>query len=91
MKTLYVIEYEFVAPWFEDNDNFDVLLGMDILSQGRLTFEPGGDVFIRVRILNPYASGRPSGSTSTSRRPTWSGALTTPSFSIRSISRAALL
>jgi hypothetical protein len=42
VKTLYVIGYEFVAPWFEDNENFDVLLGMDILSQGRLAFERGG-------------------------------------------------
>lgn len=43
VKTLYVIEHEFVAPWFTDNGNFDVLLGMDILCRGRLTFEPGGD------------------------------------------------
>jgi hypothetical protein len=42
-KTLYVIGFEFVAPWFQDNGNFDVLLGMDVLSQGRLTFERGGD------------------------------------------------
>jgi hypothetical protein len=41
--TLYVIGHEFVAPWFEDNGNFDVLLGMDILSQGKLVFEPGGE------------------------------------------------
>ena len=42
-KTLYVIPHEFVAPWFEDNGNFDVLVGMDILSRGRLVFEPSGD------------------------------------------------
>ncbi len=42
-KTLYVIDREFTAPWFVDNQNFDVLLGMDIISQGRLVFEPGGD------------------------------------------------
>lgn len=42
-RTLYVLPYEFVAPPFVDNENFDVLLGMDILSQGRLVFEPGGD------------------------------------------------
>lgn len=43
VRTHYVIAHEFVAPWFADNDNFQVLLGMDLLSQGRLTFEPGGD------------------------------------------------
>lgn len=42
VNTLYVLGYEFVAPWFEDNENFEVLLGMDILSQGRLVFERGG-------------------------------------------------
>ncbi len=42
INTLYVIGFEFVAPWFENNQNFDVLLGMDILSQGKLIFEPGG-------------------------------------------------
>lgn len=42
-RTLYVLPYEFVAPPFVDNDNFDVLLGMDILSQGRLLFEPSGE------------------------------------------------
>lgn len=41
-KTLYVIPHEFVAPWFADNGNFDVLVGMDILSQGRLVFESNG-------------------------------------------------
>lgn len=40
--TLYVVEHEFVAPPFQDNDNFSVLLGMDILSQGRLVFERDG-------------------------------------------------
>lgn len=43
--TLYVIPHEFVAPWFIDNGNFDVLLGMDILSQGRLLFEKGAFSF----------------------------------------------
>jgi len=42
-KTLYVIGAEFVAPWFQDNGNFQVLLGMDILSRGRLSFQMGGD------------------------------------------------
>lgn len=41
-KSLYVLPYEFVAPWFLDNGNFDVLLGMDILSQGELLFHRGG-------------------------------------------------
>ena len=41
-STLYVIPHEFIAPWFVDNDNFDVLLGMDILSRGHLTFLPTG-------------------------------------------------
>ena len=38
-RTLYVLPFELVAPAFQDNDNFDVLLGMDLLSRGRLTFE----------------------------------------------------
>ncbi|MES2339830.1 MAG: retropepsin-like aspartic protease [Pseudomonadota bacterium] len=42
LQTLYVLPYEFIAPPFIDNDNFDVLLGMDILSQGRLVFEADG-------------------------------------------------
>jgi hypothetical protein len=41
-STLYVIPHEFIAPWFVDNDNFDVLLGMDILSRGQLIFQPNG-------------------------------------------------
>jgi hypothetical protein len=40
--SLYVVPHEFVAPWFQDNGNFDVLLGMDVLSQGTLTFKPDG-------------------------------------------------
>lgn len=43
-NSLYVIPHEFVAPWFLENGNFDVLLGMDVLSQGRLIFEPGGQI-----------------------------------------------
>ena len=35
-RTLYVIPHEFVAPPF-----VNVLLGMDVLSRGRLTFEYG--------------------------------------------------
>jgi len=42
IRTLYVIPHEFAAPWFQDNSNFDVLLGMDILSQGTLLFEKSG-------------------------------------------------
>lgn len=42
-RSLYVIGREFVAPIFADNGNFDVLIGMDLLSQGRLVFEAGGD------------------------------------------------
>lgn len=42
VQTLYVVPHEFVAPWFSDNENFDVLLGMDVLSQGRLIIEPSG-------------------------------------------------
>jgi len=38
--SLYVVQHEFVAPWFQDNASFDVLLGMDVLSQGTLLFEP---------------------------------------------------
>ena len=38
-ETLYVLPFELIAPPFIDNDNFDVLLGMDILSRGRLMFE----------------------------------------------------
>jgi hypothetical protein len=40
--TLYVIPHEFVAPWFQDNGSFDVLLGMDVLSQGDLSFRRDG-------------------------------------------------
>lgn len=42
-QTLYVIERPFIAPLFKDNDNFDVLLGMDLLSLGRLVFEANGE------------------------------------------------
>lgn len=42
-QTLYILNRPFVAPVFTDNGNFDVLLGMDLLSQGRLIFETGGD------------------------------------------------
>jgi len=41
-NTLYILPYEFAAPGFQDNGNFDVQLGMDLLSQGRLVFEPSG-------------------------------------------------
>lgn len=40
--SLYVIPHEFIAPWFQENGNFDVLLGMDVLSQGELLFERRG-------------------------------------------------
>lgn len=42
-RTLYVIDHEFVAPWFFDNGNFDVLIGMDIISRGTLTMHPTGE------------------------------------------------
>lgn len=42
-QTLYVIERPFIALLFKDNDNFDVLLGMDLLSLGRLVFEANGE------------------------------------------------
>jgi len=41
--SLYVLNQPFVAPIFIDNNNFDVLIGMDLISQGRLVFEMGGD------------------------------------------------
>lgn len=40
--TLYVPDLPWVAPSFQDNANFDVLIGMDLLSRGRLGFEPDG-------------------------------------------------
>jgi Aspartyl protease len=40
---LYVVPSLLVAPVFQNNSNFDVLLGMDVLSQGRLIFDVGGD------------------------------------------------
>jgi hypothetical protein len=40
---LYVVRSTLIAPVFQNNGNFDVLVGMDILSQGRLVFEVGGD------------------------------------------------
>lgn len=42
-RTLYVLPEEFIAPAFQDNDNFEVLLGMDLLSRGRLLFERNGE------------------------------------------------
>jgi hypothetical protein len=41
-KTLFVLPEEFIAPPFQDNDNFDVLLGMDVITRGRLLFERDG-------------------------------------------------
>ena len=41
--SLYVLDRPFVAPIFIDNHNFDVLIGMDLISHGRLVFEVGGD------------------------------------------------
>lgn len=38
-QSLYVIDHPFVAPDFRDNENFDVLHGMDVLSQGRLVID----------------------------------------------------
>lgn len=46
-QSLYTLGRTFVAPVFKDNGNFDVLLGMDLLSQGRLVFEIGGDFSFR--------------------------------------------
>lgn len=34
--TLFVLPGELIAPAFLDNANFDVLIGMDVLSMGRL-------------------------------------------------------
>ena len=42
-RALYVLPNSFVAPIFQNNGNFDVLIGMDLLSQGRLVFETGGN------------------------------------------------
>lgn len=36
----YVFPDERVAPDFQDNDNFDVLIGMDVLCMGTLLFRP---------------------------------------------------
>lgn len=41
VRTLYTVPHEFIAPSFHDNPNFDVLLGMDILSQGQLVIDRG--------------------------------------------------
>lgn len=38
-ETLFVLPDELIAPDFKDNGNFDVLIGMDILSRGKLIFE----------------------------------------------------
>lgn len=38
-KTLYVLPGELVAPDFQDNESFDVLIGMDFLSLGRFVLE----------------------------------------------------
>lgn len=37
--TLHVFDEEFVAPDFYDNDTADVLIGMDLLTRGRLVIE----------------------------------------------------
>ena len=37
--TLFVLAGEFAAPDFQDNDNFDVLIGMDLLSTGRFVID----------------------------------------------------
>ncbi len=38
-RTLYVLPGELVAPDFQDNESFDVLIGMDFLSLGRFVLE----------------------------------------------------
>ncbi|MEH3107294.1 MAG: retropepsin-like aspartic protease [Sphingomonas fennica] len=37
--TFYVFDQEFAAPFIEDNDSCDVLIGMDLISTGRLTID----------------------------------------------------
>lgn len=44
-QTLYVLPHEFIAPSFQENGNFQVLLGMDILSRGSLSFQRGAFEF----------------------------------------------
>lgn len=39
-RELFLFEGERTAPDFFDNDSFDVLLGMDVLSAGTLVFRP---------------------------------------------------
>jgi hypothetical protein len=42
-RTLFMLPKPVIGPDFVDNPNFDVLIGMDLISQGRLVFERGGD------------------------------------------------
>ena len=42
-RSLNQLQPLIVAPVFIDNHNFDVLIGMDLISHGRLVFEVGGD------------------------------------------------
>lgn len=47
-RTLYMLPDPIVGPDFVDNPNFDVLIGMDVISRGRLAIERGGDFVLEV-------------------------------------------
>ena len=38
-RSLYLLQREFIGPAFQDNGNFDVLIGMDLLCLGRLVID----------------------------------------------------
>lgn len=46
-RTLFSFPLDIGGPDFVSNSNFDVLIGMDIISRGRLVFEPGGSFEFR--------------------------------------------
>lgn len=42
-RGLFMLPDPIIGPDFVDNPNFDVLIGMDVISRGKLTFERGGE------------------------------------------------
>jgi hypothetical protein len=42
-RTLFMLPEPIIGPDFVDNPNFDVLIGMDVISRGTLTFERNGE------------------------------------------------
>ena len=47
-RALFMLPDPIIGPDFVDNPNFDVLIGMDVISRGMLTFERGGEFELRL-------------------------------------------